>query len=128
MEVQNRLSPDHIKELQSNLQIKIKRCKKIIEQKRKLRATLQKMKDTDEWALCGLYTHHYIHKNDPKYQDIENDKCNLEESCENAKLAIAQLLHEENELSEHLKQLQTKLGHFFGMEQEQDEHDCCCAL
>ena len=72
-----------------------------------------KMKDTDEWALCGLYNHHYIHKNDPKYQDIENDKCNLEESCENAKLAIAQLLDEENELSEHLKQLQNKLVQFF---------------
>ena len=121
MEVQNKLLPDQIKKLQTNLQLQIIKCKKNLTEKRKLRATLLKMKDTDEWALCGLYKYHAIHKDDPKYQDIENDKCNLEENCINAQLAISQLYDEETKLLEHLKHLEKKLGHLFGEEQDLEE-------
>ena len=82
------------------------------------------MKNTEEWVLCGLHNHHYLHKNNLKYDDIKEDRCNLEESCENAKLAIAQLLKEEKELLKHLKQLEIKLAHLPDGEQKQDEHDC----
>ena len=125
MNIQNQESSDQeIKNQQTKLQLEIAKCKKNLEQKKNLRDTLHKMKNTDEWVLCGLHNHHYLHTNKQKYAEFEEDKCNLEESCENAKLAIAQLLTEEKELLNHLKQLETKLGHLFGEEQEENEHDC----
>ena len=100
---------NNTEDYQSTLQLKISRLTKKLEQKRKFISTLYKIKENDEWALCGLSNHYYIHPNDPKYQEIEEDKCNLQESCENAKLAITQLLQEELEMKEEIKYFKQKL-------------------
>lgn len=65
---------------------------------------------------------------DTKYREIEEDKCNLGESCENANLAIKQLLDEETELLKHVKQLECKLDHYYGKVQDPNKPPCCCAL
>ena len=128
MEVQEQLSPNQIKKLQTNSQEKIKRCKKIFEQKKKLRFTLEKMRNSDEQALEELYNSHYMHKYYPRCHSVQKNRSDLEESCENATLTIAKLLDEENELLEHIRQLEDELGHFLGEEQKSGDKFCCCTV
>ena len=96
-------------DLQTRLQRKIKECYKALKQRGELCNKLIKIKEVDEEELNTLKNNN-LHPDDPKYQQIEKDKYDLEESCKNAKKAIKQIFDESTEISKQCKEYESELS------------------
>ena len=99
-----------IEDFQKLLQLKIRKCNKHLQHKRKIIMALEKMKHNDELELCGLEDHHHLHPDDPKYQELEQDKYILQENCNNAEKAIKQVVDEEKKLVKELRSCEAELS------------------
>ena len=105
------MATEKIEDLQTKLQLKIKKCKEEIEKRTKICINLIKDQENEDWKLeCLTYKFQHMHPNHPEYKDIEKEKINLEKSRENYEKTVRQIHFERYEIEKEKKYYQSELS------------------